>query len=680
MSDRYVCGVCGASYARISHLHRHEVTHSGERNCLCEFCDRSFFRIDIARRHAQNCPARGDKQHPVQQKRGKKRKACDACAKARIACDAAELCENCLAYGISCTYNRVNEDTAAAATTRQKLTHDVSFVRLDDDPVVIQQTPEASTQGVFEFLNWGTAQNTTDDDRNRRFPFLMNFTRNQRRTMRMLFNGYTDAGLSPSSDDTVLYAGDGESDLSLELKDDWSNLFDNILFDADSLSRLSDDSFGSMSEVPRADLRYLQTGSMITADTIDRDGPVNCRPQVISGSRTHEIIDTICRTALLTVEYSSSKFDQISANAQYIFTADNVSQSITSYFHYFHPHVSLLHMPTFNGMRIILPLLINVTLMGSLYSSTTEISRAACALLDVAEEYTFSHPCCVELIGARRVKETVECVEILQAMYLICSMQCFNGTCETQRNIRRRRFNDVISALRALSLTTAMNEYSHQLKSVDNFDWAAFINKELKIRAATHIFLLDCEFAIFHNVPSRISVREMTGDVTCSDDAFDAPTADECYHALVDHDVGRLSLASTIKMLCSSGVEDADVIERFHNLSVLNCFLLINTLNAQIFVSNVMLLTSSMNSIDLALDRWILIWSHVVSHLSVPQRRRLGFTRSSHEYWELGKKAAGLIMQKEEEGKPESAASPVDVDDSFHIGEILAQVGGMRLS
>ncbi|KAK7208223.1 hypothetical protein BZA70DRAFT_273188 [Myxozyma melibiosi] len=48
LHERFRCSVCNASYARSGHLRRHEVTHSGEKNFVCEFCGRRFFRVYVS--------------------------------------------------------------------------------------------------------------------------------------------------------------------------------------------------------------------------------------------------------------------------------------------------------------------------------------------------------------------------------------------------------------------------------------------------------------------------------------------------------------------------------------------------------------------------------------------------------------------------------------------------------
>lgn len=67
--------------------------------------DLSFYS-DVLLRHSKTCKQKGNRPiGPVT--RGRKRKACDGCALARVACDGDSPCEACLFKGIACSYSSV---------------------------------------------------------------------------------------------------------------------------------------------------------------------------------------------------------------------------------------------------------------------------------------------------------------------------------------------------------------------------------------------------------------------------------------------------------------------------------------------------------------------------------------------------------------------------------------------
>jgi hypothetical protein len=71
-------------------------------------------------------------------------------------------------------------------------------------------------------------------------------------------------------------------------------------------------------------------------------------------------------------------------------------------------------------------------------------------------------------------------------------------------------------------------------------------------RLAAYLFALDCHFVIFYRSPPRLTVREMTGDLPCPEEAF---KKQEHYHRLAPDVYGRNmrlpSLSSLIETLMS---------------------------------------------------------------------------------------------------------------------------------
>ncbi|KAL4984170.1 hypothetical protein BDW68DRAFT_190700 [Aspergillus falconensis] len=102
------CSVCRKTFSTKSHLQRHEAAHGGQPSTrfTCVFCDRSFLRRDVLRRHFTSCKHKGSRPVPGPLKRGRKRKACNACAEARTCCDGDSPCESCLQKGLSCSFSR----------------------------------------------------------------------------------------------------------------------------------------------------------------------------------------------------------------------------------------------------------------------------------------------------------------------------------------------------------------------------------------------------------------------------------------------------------------------------------------------------------------------------------------------------------------------------------------------
>ncbi|KAI8623086.1 hypothetical protein F5Y19DRAFT_459877 [Xylariaceae sp. FL1651] len=88
---------CRLPFARAHPIHR----------TACPFCNRTFGRVDGARRHTKSCPAKGDRPLPPDAKRGRKLRACDACSRVKVSCNAKVPCQRCSSRNLACTYGRL---------------------------------------------------------------------------------------------------------------------------------------------------------------------------------------------------------------------------------------------------------------------------------------------------------------------------------------------------------------------------------------------------------------------------------------------------------------------------------------------------------------------------------------------------------------------------------------------
>ncbi|KAE8368884.1 hypothetical protein BDV27DRAFT_166807 [Aspergillus caelatus] len=69
---------------------------------------------DVLRRHFQSCKRRGSNPTPSEGRKGRKRKACDACVESRTQCDGELPCETCLHRGLKCSLSRKGEQDGKA--------------------------------------------------------------------------------------------------------------------------------------------------------------------------------------------------------------------------------------------------------------------------------------------------------------------------------------------------------------------------------------------------------------------------------------------------------------------------------------------------------------------------------------------------------------------------------------
>ncbi|KAL3476350.1 hypothetical protein BJX99DRAFT_141918 [Aspergillus californicus] len=99
----FQCSQCDKSYGRKAHLQRHEVIHTGKAASACPFCNKTFLKPEVARRHTKTCATKHNQQTVPAAKPGRKRQSCDQCFSTKRACDKNSPCSRCSLLGLQCT-------------------------------------------------------------------------------------------------------------------------------------------------------------------------------------------------------------------------------------------------------------------------------------------------------------------------------------------------------------------------------------------------------------------------------------------------------------------------------------------------------------------------------------------------------------------------------------------------
>lgn len=88
-----------------------------------------------------------------------------------------------------------------------------------------------------------------------------------------------------------------------------------------------------------------------------------------------------------------------------------------------------------------------------------------------------------------------------------------------------------------------------------------------------HVFLLDSAFVIFHNSVPRMVLQEMTIDVTCPEDIFQASTPEEFMSAIKSHPLRSSPplLTDCVRTLCAEHPDPA-ILTHIHNGTALTLF------------------------------------------------------------------------------------------------------------
>ncbi|KAJ2898193.1 hypothetical protein MKZ38_004119 [Zalerion maritima] len=291
-------------------------------------------------------------------------------------------------------------------------------------------------------------------------------------------------------------------------------------------------------------------------------------------------------------------------------------------------------------------------------------------------------------------------LEAIQAAYLVCLIQNWEGSKLSKRRVRSHRRAVVLGAARGFGLGT-VTRGQLRIEDISDFRWADFILLETLIRTGTYIFLLDSAFVIFHNSPPRLLVPEIRMSLACPDDCFQAPSVEECFVLLRVWTCSQpyqasLSVSETVEMLCGTSVIEEGLYERLGGLSILNMFTLITGKSSGWHVEGGKRLTlishkaihslvfhfqtslashTELSHIQMGLNQWMLPWTQADHHNKgnhsepcAPQDmwKRTGFMRHADEFRLLAEVTLNNMKHPLESG--DSCISSLDTGNTRAAG------------
>lgn len=249
------------------------------------------------------------------------------------------------------------------------------------------------------------------------------------------------------------------------------------------------------------------------------------------------------------------------------FSLTNFCTGASAYFHHFHQHLPMIHPAIFNPQTTSLPLVLAVFLIGSLYTSSIELSTTSRMLLDLAEEYIFQElghvcsrsrekPLAKELFAGSQSTGLPDLDDFwsLQAATLIIWLQFFEGDEIAMSRIEYQKVALLISASRALSIFAITHA-----KWMGLSDWNVFLMRETCIRTAHFIFNLDCFFCALRRKPPHMVLSEMTTKLPCHNEVFEAYNCEMAAAALQAHPPVDLSLIEVIKIFLNEPNDIAEL-------------------------------------------------------------------------------------------------------------------------
>ncbi|KAK4154678.1 hypothetical protein C8A00DRAFT_32498 [Chaetomidium leptoderma] len=346
------------------------------------------------------------------------------------------------------------------------------------------------------------------------------------------------------------------------------------------------------------------------------------------------------------------------------FSPPRFAKFIELYWSVWHPNVNILHRPTFDTTNAKLILLASMALIGACVSPDSVDNEDARMWFNCVEEMVFTDddfcrdidpPVINDIASPLCTIANRRKLQALQAAYLVCLFQNWEGTDASKRRIRRHRFSTVVSIARDLGIDTARHlDYSRQPKH--EFNWDEYVMREELIRIFIWIFLIDTAFVIFNNLPHRMVIKEMKMHMASPEVCFQAATAEECINQIhrwmpPTSPFCSLLLRDAIENLCLDTLTP-EAQQRLSQLGPTNLFVMVSAIHYMIFQhQNLFAVEGQLAPIRNGLRNWIGIWekyAELPSSLSPHGQlqedcqspelmwKRVGFVRFSHEYWLLG--------------------------------------------
>ncbi|KAI9373636.1 hypothetical protein BJX61DRAFT_533032 [Aspergillus egyptiacus] len=369
--------------------------------------------LDVLLRHSRTCKQKGTRPVPPG-KPGRQRKACNACALARVACDGEDPCEACLLRHLDCVYSHAQQRQALSGPC-------------GDEPTCTSEEPERSNP--------------------QRIPisFLLDYT------SPTIQSAYDLQHMLAEHSTGILNPGNQERRgswlASDHVIDTWPFLFHAFINPA-ALSP----------PIQASGLMYGVDDEACLAETINR--------------------------LILHLEQSAApnargtNFNR--ARARSFFSRENVVRSINAFFDRVYNSNPIIYRASFNINTTSLNLVLAVLLLGATCLSPEDASAAE--VYYEAAEY-----CIFEGQEFRRLLYeeehpllSAENIQLIQASLLIMLLG-FKGPLEVRRRVRIQRFPALVSIVRLLDMTKAINNIvlNEDLTNLQNY-----IHKETVVRLA----------------------------------------------------------------------------------------------------------------------------------------------------------------------------------------------------
>ncbi|RFU24367.1 hypothetical protein B7463_g11972, partial [Scytalidium lignicola] len=426
--------------------------------------------------------------------------------------------------------------------------------------------------------------------------------------------------------------------------------------------------------------------------------------------KTMEICSGVKRILLAGIGNSAISMERLEITegmAWQFFCPINLRRFIHLYWELWHHNWPCIHKPSFQCTTALPNLLAAMALIGASISPRSSDRENARIWFDVIEELVFSDQCTGgmawggDLPSIFTRDERRRRLQTLQAAYVVCIFQNWEGDNTGQSRTRRSRFNTIIAMTRNLDISKARHRDMRSLAEND-FNWEEFIYTEEKIRIILFVYLLDAAFVTWNNHPPRMILCELQMGLAHPESCFQAESSTKCFqnikywYSLFPQQQDEC-FYSVIQTFCRSKMNEVDQF-RFAYTALINFWAIVKAFQIMIFHNHVMISSETQFQPVLnGINNWKAVWNRrfvngdddifdvpIAENTAGTARvgmmdigQHLGFWTHASEYWLLARLILNQMLSSSsnriEASEDEPAGSLLDL--SFFTRRTRA-VGG----
>jgi hypothetical protein len=419
---------------------------------------------DVLRKHLKTCATRlaSGREMPEETVPGKPVKSCDHCASFKKACDQKLPCITCVSRNQACTYNRAAfSGNTESGSVRQSELDQAALDASSDFGFGFLETPMMESAYGFsdstipEWWSWDQARPSLPDDESQsysiprtlvnpssspwriqkgsKFDFLLNFTRTT--GLQKVFNYTRQRRDSSTSDpsaqaDAVIMVPEWDSFLSGGFSTPTQSDTDNQLQDGPQSHSFSVKSHNS-------DSSHLEVEQVVQW----LDDPLFARTQQLWNLFRPYLSELLNKPPVV-----GGKSKNPEGQCLNFLSPPNLKRFVELFFNQWYPHCPILHKPTFNLKAVPALLLAPVILMGACMSDVKDERMKGRLYAELVEKLVFSHPLLSLYSNCNVVDDKdLSPAKVMQAAYLMCLLQNWEGDDAAKKRIRQYRFITLIA-------------------------------------------------------------------------------------------------------------------------------------------------------------------------------------------------------------------------------------------